>query len=109
MRVYPGILCFLTRTFCRATLTSSLVQITGQTTLAESLFVPDRLHDLAHLHGVARWDFLKRERELIRSNPGTALKHRPKLLEHVCFFFDCVAVSQHAIECGSSSLLSPGK
>jgi hypothetical protein len=31
-------------------------------------------------------DFLKREGELIRGNPGQALEHRPKLLQHICFF-----------------------
>jgi hypothetical protein len=36
---------------------------------------------MASLYG----DFLKKESELIRGNPGRFLKHRPALPQHICF------------------------
>jgi hypothetical protein len=63
-----------------------------------------------HLHGIAVWDFLKKERELIRGNPGRFLKHRPALPQHICFsFFGGVSASKDTIERGRRSLLSIGK
>jgi hypothetical protein len=76
---------------------------------AEVLLVFDSLHDLTHFHGAAGWDFLKRERELIRGDPGQALKHRPKLLQHVWSSLPEYAASQHTIKRGGRSFLSTGK
>jgi hypothetical protein len=69
----------------------------------------NRLHDLAHFHGIAGWDFLKRESELIRCHSGQALEHRPKLLQHACFLLEGMPASQYTIEQGRGSLLSTSK
>jgi hypothetical protein len=72
--------------------------------------VSDRLHDLAHLHGIFRRNFLRSERELVRlkswSVPET---HRPKLLQHACLLFRGMPASQHTIKHGGQSFLSTGK
>src|ERR1700750_3419709 len=60
-------------------------------------------------HRIARWNFLKREDELICSNRGQALKHRPKLLQHVCLLFRCMPASQNTIERGGRCFLSTSK
>jgi hypothetical protein len=46
------------------------------------------LGDLPHLHGIGRWDLLRRKHELIRCNASEILKHRPELLQHVRLLFD---------------------
>ena len=62
------------------------------------LFATDRLHDLPHLHRVARGNFLEGYDQLIGRNTGQLLEHRPQLLQHLGLVLIDVAAPQNTVQ-----------
>src|ERR1700677_4716168 len=84
--------------------------------LPSSLYLPrgrtlvtDGLHDLSHLHRIARRDFLERYRQLIGRDTGEVLEHRPQLLQHLGLFGVGMAATKYAVQCCGGSLFTGRK
>ena len=65
----------------------------GAGRLAGGTLMTDGVHDLSHLHRIARGNFLQGYGQLIGRDAGNVLEHRPQLLQHVGFVFIGVATA----------------
>src|ERR1700733_1915106 len=76
--------------------------------LRPHLFLTDRLHDLPHLHRIARGNFLEGYGQLIGRDTGEVLEHRPQLLQHLGLFGVGMATPQNTVQSCGVSLFTRG-